>query len=373
MNAQSPAAGYDAVVIGAGFFGCNVALILRERAARVLLVEKADDICTRASYANQARVHGGYHYPRSILTGVRSRANLPQFVREYEEVIDRSVTHHYAIARKFSQVTAEQFRIYCGRISAPLRESPGRVQRLFDPNMIEAVFQVEEYVFDADRLAAIVRARLVDAEVDLRLGTEAVRVGTASAGLASTLRDAQGTETVVESTLVFNCTYSATNAILANSGLEQVSLQYELTELALVRPAPQLQGLALTVMCGPFFSLMPFPARDAYTLSHVRYTPHYHWERWDPRISADELRSRRSRFPEMLRDAKRYIPTVAGCTYLDSLWEIKMVLPRFEFNDSRPILFKRHRDLPGLISIVGGKIDNIFDLSREIEAVAAQT
>ena len=30
-------------------------------------------------------------------------------------------------------------------------------------------------------------------------------------------------------------------------------------------------------MCGPFFSLMPFPAAGLQTLSHVRYTPHFAW------------------------------------------------------------------------------------------------
>ncbi len=47
---------------------------------------------------------------------------------------------------------------------------------------------------------------------------------------------------------------------------------------------------------------------------------------------------------------------------LKSLWEIKTILPQSDANDSRPILFKRDTELPGVISLLGGKIDNIYDL-----------
>ena len=39
------------------------------------------------------------------------------------------------------------------------------------------------------------------------------------------------------------------------------------------------------------------------------------------------------------------------------------MLPDSGANDSRPILFKRDSAAPNLISLLGGKIDNIFDLA----------
>ena len=47
--------------------------------------------------------------------------------------------------------------------------------------------------------------------------------------------------------------------------------------MALVEPPAELGGAAVTVMDGPFFSLMPYPSRGLFTLSHVRYTPHCSW------------------------------------------------------------------------------------------------
>lgn len=72
---------WDAVVIGGGFYGCAIAVFLaRQRNWRVCLVEQEKALMTRASYNNQARVHNGYHYPRSFVTAYRSRINLPRFL-----------------------------------------------------------------------------------------------------------------------------------------------------------------------------------------------------------------------------------------------------------------------------------------------------
>jgi hypothetical protein len=73
----------------------------------------------------------------------------------------------------------------------------------------------------------------------------------------------------------------------------------------------------------------------------------------------------------MSRDARRYLPCLADAPYLGSLWEVKTVLPQCEGNDARPILFKRHLEPAGLVSVMGGKIDNVYDLPREVEALLA--
>src|SRR6266446_5471613 len=148
------------VVIGGGFFGCRLALALRERGERVTLVERESDLLLRASANNQARVHGGYHYPRSVLTGLRSRLNYPRFVADFEPCIDRSFRHYYAVARRQSHVTARQFETFCRRIEAPLRPAPAEVRAWFDADLIEAVYEVDEPAFDADRLRVAMRERL---------------------------------------------------------------------------------------------------------------------------------------------------------------------------------------------------------------------
>jgi hypothetical protein len=127
-------------------------------------------------------------------------------------------------------------------------------------------------------------------------------------------------------------------------------------------------------MCGPFFSLMPFPARGLHTLSHVRYTPHAAWDDSDAVHAAHENFKAGARPPSnyrfMLADAQRYMPSLAQCVQRDSLWEIKTVLPASEGDDSRPILFRRDCGLKNLHCVMGAKIDNIFDALAECAHLA---
>ena len=70
----------------------------------------------------------------------------------------------------------------------------------------------------------------------------------------------------------------------------------------------------------------------------------------------------------MKYDAKRYIPVLEECVYKKSLFEVKTVLPRSEEDDSRPILFKpNYGAIKGFHCIMGGKIDNIYDVIESIE------
>src|SRR5512146_3025065 len=93
---------YGAVVVGGGFYGARLALRLRQRGLRVLLVEREPRLLERASLRTQARVHNGYHYPRSVLTSLRSRLNYTRFLQDYGECADQSFPHYYAIARGMS-------------------------------------------------------------------------------------------------------------------------------------------------------------------------------------------------------------------------------------------------------------------------------
>jgi hypothetical protein len=125
-------------------------------------------------------------------------------------------------------------------------------------------------------------------------------------------------------------------------------------------------------MDGSFFSLMPFPARAVHTLSHVRYTPHLNWRDTpgiDPyRKLADHQKT--SRADRMIRDAVRYVPSIASARQMDSLFEVKTVLIKNESDDGRPILFERHPDMPGWYSVLGGKIDNIYDVLEKMDGEA---
>ena len=133
-----------AVIIGGGFFGVVIASHLAQRfpGERVVLLEREPRLMQRASYSNQARIHNGYHYPRSFTTAHRSRVNLPRFVERWPQSAERGFTKVYGIARRNSKVTAGQFVQFCRSIGARLEPAPESVTRLFSPQLIERLFLV---------------------------------------------------------------------------------------------------------------------------------------------------------------------------------------------------------------------------------------
>ncbi|MDB6138177.1 MAG: dependent oxidoreductase [Verrucomicrobiaceae bacterium] len=364
---------YHAVIVGGGFYGCSLAVALARQGGRVLLCEQEPALLTRASYNNQARVHNGYHYPRSVLTAVRSRINFPRWVKDYHGCVVDDFEKYYAIARRFSKVSSRQFRSMMQRIDAPLEFAPRHISRLFDAALVEDVFTVREFAFDAVKLRGMMEAGLQEAGVELACDTRALRLAQKGDAIQVTMLR-NGHETAVSATHVVNCTYSHINELLAASGLPLIRLKHELAEMALVEMPEELRNLGVTVMCGPFFSCMPFPARGLHTLSHVRYTPHGSWQETDEPCSElrDFLTHKRplSHYPYMLADARRYLPALGDCRHVDSLWEIKTVLPQCEECDSRPILFKSDCGLKNLHCVMGAKIDNIFDALSECASLA---
>ncbi len=364
---------YHAIIVGGGFYGCSLAVAIARQGGKVLLCEQEEALLTRASFNNQARVHNGYHYPRSVLTALRSRVNFPRWVNDYRGCVVDDFEKYYAIARRFSKVSAQQFRSMMQRINAPLEPAPKHVTKLFNSALIEEVFTVREFAFDAVKLRAMMEADLKEAGVEVMYRTRALKLAQDGASIRVTLlRD--GHETAASATHVFNCTYSHINELLAASGLPLIRLKHELAEMALVEVPEVLRNLGITVMCGPFFSCMPFPARGLHTLSHVRYTPHGAWqetERTSPELR-DFLNHKRpaSHYPYMLADSQRYLPALSECRLVDSLWEIKTVLPQSEECDSRPILFKNNCGLKNLHCVMGAKIDNIFDALAECAHLA---
>jgi glycine/D-amino acid oxidase-like deaminating enzyme len=370
---QGNSTDYDAVVVGGGFYGAAIAIYLaRQRGLpKVLLVEREAALMQRASYNNQARVHNGYHYPRSFTTAYRSRINLPRFVHDWPQVVRKDFIKLYAIARRNSKVTAKQFERFCREIGARIDKAPPALHRLFEPRLIEDIFTVEEYAFDTTLLAAWAKAELAESGVHLRFETSVNRI---SAGPDSTLTvhiiPTAGNEEVVSCRYLFNCTYASLNQFGGDFPGTRSTLKHEITEMALVKLPPALDGLGITVMDGPFFSVMPFPARSLHTLSHVRYTPHMHWND-EPGLSPyrrlDEY-TRDTRVDRMLRDVARYLPAIAQSRHVDSLFEVKTILTKNEGDDGRPILFEKHAGLPGCFSILGGKIDNIYDVFEKLDS-----
>jgi hypothetical protein len=239
-------------------------------------------------------------------------------------------------------------------------DAPASVRRLFNPATVEASWVTREAVFDAVRLRELVREEMADAGVTVRLGTPVSGVAETASGALVTLETGE----VLAGDRVLVCTYGEGIDTLPG-GVGYAGLHCEPCEMALVDLPEPLRGKGVTVMDGPYFSLMPFPSTPFSTLSHVRYTPHGAHPTYEQAAAA--LRAGlTTRADWMIRDAARYVPALAGAVHRESLWGVKTVPARRDGDDARPIVLRRS-DGGRVLSLLGSKIDNIGDAIRVAE------
>ncbi len=376
---------FDVAIIGGGFYGAMSAVHLQSKGLKVALVEREDRICSRASFWNQARVHGGYHYPRSLTTAFRSQKNYERFAEDYSGAMAKVGKSYYGIARQRSLVTADQFYSFCQRIGAVVKPADSSVIQRFDPEMIAALFEVEEIAFDAAKLRDLLESRLRQAGVSVFLSKALSQVEKLSSDEFKLILD-DGSQFAANKVVV--CGYAATNEILEKFKVEPIAIKYQLAELALVEALPDFNS-SVTIMDGPFFSYMPFPALDLFSFSHVIYTHHNTWDGqfnvdWRLgdclRLTNGEMARTGSReqvksnFKKMLNDAIRYWPEFEKAKYRGSFFELKALLPRSAGNDSRPIFVSQnHSGVDNLHVIIGSKMDNIYDCLEYLDQVVLKS
>lgn len=357
---------FDVVIIGGGLFGVSLALFLSTVTKNILLVEKEDGILERGSKNNQARVHTGFHYPRSAITAVKSMMLHRKFERDFPNAIMDNFKMLYAISKKHSKISSKRFWQMFKDMNAPIQKVEFNLD-LFNDDYIDAVFECRESAFDYMILKKNLEERIMSSGINIMLDTEVHKIIEANSSSKIILKNNKS----ISGKYIFNITYGNMNNVLANSDMDTLQIKNELVEIALMEPPDEIKELGITLMDGPFFSLMPFPSLNKHSFTHVRYSLHKTWmpdkNVRTPYRSPKKI-CEKSKYKFMLNDAARYIPCLKDSIYETSLYEIKSVLIKNEINDGRPILF--HKDSPAskVISVLGGKIDNIYDLFEIIQS-----
>jgi hypothetical protein len=97
-------------VLGGGWYGCHITLRLLEMGHDAVLWESRNDLFSGASGANPARLHLGFHYPRSKLTRAMSQEHYGEFRKRYAHLTRGVPVNVYAVAANDSLV---DFGTYC--------------------------------------------------------------------------------------------------------------------------------------------------------------------------------------------------------------------------------------------------------------------
>lgn len=368
---------FDQIIIGAGLYGLYAALFCCRKGQKVIVLECDSAPFQRATWINQARVHQGYHYPRSISTAMRSAGYFERFRQDYDFCINREFDQIYATSGKYSWSDGKQFQNFCRAAHIPCEElHPGSY---FKNGMCDGVFRTREYTYDAAILRDYFLDQLADYPnaVNIEYGVRINEIGTTGRLYHISTEDGRA----YESGFVLNAAYAGTNQILAMAGFEKFKIKYELCEIILCDVNEKLKHIGFTVMDGPFFSIMPFGKTGYHSLTSVTFTPHTTCYEDVPAFACQEQsKGGCSRFrlgncndcpakPEtafayMSHLARKYLLDAYEFTYRQSLFSMKPILMSSEVDDSRPTVIRKYSENPTFVGVLSGKINTVYDLDE---------
>ena len=368
---------YDRIIIGAGLYGLYAALFCARNGEKVLVLEADPGPFMRATYVNQARVHQGYHYPRSLSTAMKSAGYFERFSRDYGFCVNRSFDQIYATSSRYSWTDGKQFRDFCRAAGIPCEEL--NPDAYFKEGMCDGAFRTREYTYDAALLRDWMLQQL--AEQDDRITAE---YGVKITGIENTGDEYEirtGAGEAYRSAFVLNAAYAGVNQVLELAGFEKFGIKYELCEITLCDTNDRLRNTGFTVMDGPFFSIMPFGKTGLHSLTSVTFTPH---ETSYDQVATFPCQSEsgghcapgrlancndcparpRSAWPYMSQLARKFLRPELEFQYVDSLFSMKPILMASEIDDSRPTVIRKLSEEPVFISVLSGKINTVFDLDE---------
>lgn len=366
---------YDKIIIGAGLYGLYSALFCGEKGQRILVLECDSAPFSRATYINQARVHQGYHYPRSISTALKSAGYFAKFNKDFDFCINREFDKVYATSSQYSWSDGEQFKRFCKAADIPCEEL--HPDSFFKSRMCDGAFLTREYTYDAKILKNYYLEKLAPLKnVEIKYGVSIERIeklSDAYAVFAENLEYRTG--------FLLNATYAGTNQILDMAGFEKFGIKYELCEIILCEVNEKLSRYGFTVMDGPFFSIMPFGKTGLHSLTSVTFTPHTTSYDGVPTFACQDKSNGHcstfrlgncndcpakpeTAFPYMANLARKYLKDDFTFTYQSSLFSMKPILMSSEIDDSRPTVIRTYSTNPTFVGVLSGKINTVYDLNE---------
>lgn len=368
---------YDCVIFGAGIYGLYAADFLSSRGARVAVLEYDPEPFSRASFVNQARVHNGYHYPRSISTAAKSASYFERFTNDFSFAVNSEFKKIYAISSQFTLTNSAQFIKFCK--DTGIEYSQIHPSEYFNSGVVEDVFATKEYSFCAKKIKDYYLKRLEkNNHCDIYFNSRIKMIEESENYFIELDGDVK-----ISVFNIINATYASTNQILKRFSMKDMfKLKYELCEVILCEVGGKLKDVGLTVMDGPFFSVMPF-GFNIHSLTSVTYTPVKSCLENEPRFDCQKLNSSCSprqlsncnicpnvpstAWPHMYQLCKKFLKDAESIKRSRSLYGVKTILASSELDDSRHTVIRQHSKSPRFYSVLSGKINTVYDLDEILE------
>jgi len=157
-----------------------------------------------------------------------------------------------------------------------------------------------------------------------------------------------------KSDIVINATYTATNNIqkIFGSSEKLTKYHYHLTEVVVAESDMDIP--ALTVMDGPFVTILPYARNDSTTRKYLIYDVINSVVNMKTGLIYEGFDMKDSNWSKMLKHGAKYFPFIKSMKYCHSLWANRPV-PADITNDSRNTRIIKHDCMEAFYSVLEGK------------------
>lgn len=322
-------------IVGAGFYGCHIALELMRDGHKVTVFESKDDIFKGASGSIPARVHQGFHYPRSKKTRDACQAHAKEFSEFYSDFIRTISSNIYAVAENKSLVDFDQ---YVSTLKHEVEFEELREPEEYGLRHVEGAILTQENHIVTDKVRDFYKHVLGS---QIQFGVVPEKIDDPS----------------------YDVTIDATFCAYDNKSIDR----YEPCVVGLLEGPTDI---AVTIMDGPFGSVYPWnPDEGLVSLSSALFTPFAKTCRTYEEAKAilDDLSEddRRRRVKEMMDDLSYYYPALQNYKFKDALTSIR-AMP-LSGADTRLVDVIRVGKTG--IRIRAGKIDAVVQATRIIKGM----
>ncbi len=350
---------YDFVVIGAGLFGIYASIDLNKKGYKVLLVDKAKFPYKKASIVNQARVHRGYHYPRSVTTALASNDFSERFIKDHENLINKEFSHFYGIDKFGSLTNANEFIRFANFLGLDYEEI--KITEPFSNRRLEALFKVQEFSFDPFLLREFYLNILFEKKIETRYSTFIKSAEKGEESWKLNLINHDKKEIFVECANIINATYSSINEINQIFKFKKIEVITQLSEILFIY-CEDFFSKGLTVMDGPYISIMPYGFSGIHSLTSVVYTHHNNFSNF--RKKNNNLFIPKSNKEKLLKQLRNYFLNDFKIINHGSLFTYKTKLKSSHIDDSRPTNIYKLSEKPGYFQLFSGKISSIYEFEN---------
>ena len=337
-------------IVGAGFFGLTLGLILSKK-HKIEIFEKKKSILQGASSANQFRFHHGFHYPRSQKTVKEINKSKDLFTSYFGKNIFGKTINYYLIAKE-SKINFVNYKKFLKKNKLLFKI----LKNTFDEKFIEKFILSDEKILDYFGFRKKIMKMIKKSKVKINFNNQFEK------------------KYVNNFDKIIVTTYANNNLVLKKLGIKKLNeFKFEFVEKILIKLPKKFQKKSYVVVDGNFVCVDPYVGTNYHLLSDVKNS------KLETRIGKFPIFKHKnkkfinkgiirnikiSKFNNFIKRTSNYLPFLKTAKYAGSMFVVRAIMKNKEKTDERTSIIKVHTKK--IISILSGKWNNCVYLAKNL-------